>query len=768
MSHPVTLTLSGALGRRRRTPIRLLLMGLVLACLAPGLIGVGVMLYRMQQDDRAQTAASTTRTARAIVLALDAELARARSVANSLATSTHLLNGDLPGFHARARALLRVEDVGASVELIDAEGRILVNTLREPGEVLPQRTDPARLRELFDARRPKVSDIYTNATSGQLVTTLDVPVIDQGRVKYSLSLVLPPERLGALLRRQQLPEDWIIGISDRNGLTVARSSQAERFVGKLAGAELLRRLPQAAEGSFEASTREGIPAVIAYSRSPASEWTVAIGIPAQSLSAPWRATIGWLVGGVTLLFALGAAVAWRMGGRIARSVQRLSDAALAMTGHDARSAPMTEDHFAEAHVAAEAISQGGDLLIRRKLDEQALLEALRDSKARLDAALASMSDAVCISDAEGRLIDINPAFASFYRFADDAACLKSFAEYPGLFHVEFADGGTAPVDQWAVPSALRGETGSNVEFKLRRDDTGESWYGSFSYAPIRAADGSIVGSVVSARDITVRKEREQALVDVQARLALAQLAGNAGLWEWDIEKGTNAWTEPMFQLLGLDSAHCTASFDAWLKAIHPDDREAAAQATELALQNREPLRWSCRVVMPGGEVRWIDTIGTAVFDDDGRPLRMSGICIDTTERHLAAEELRRHRERLEELVAERTAELGIAKDAAERANRSKSAFLANMSHEIRTPMNAIIGLTHLMARDTRDALQRDSLRKVDGAARHLLQVINDILDLSKIEAGKMVLDDVEFSLDDLLARAFEMVSEAAGATRGWS
>jgi len=107
------------------------------------------------------------------------------------------------------------------------------------------------------------------------------------------------------------------------------------------------------------------------------------------------------------------------------------------------------------------------------------------------------------------------------------------------------------------------------------------------------------------------------------------------------------------------------------------------------------------------------------------------------------------------------ARLRVSKRRADAANRAKSAFLANMSHEIRTPMNAIIGLTHLMARDAADAVQRDRLAKVDDAAHHLLQVINDILDLSKIEAGRMALEETAFSLDLLLARAFEMVAGRA-------
>ena len=102
-----------------------------------------------------------------------------------------------------------------------------------------------------------------------------------------------------------------------------------------------------------------------------------------------------------------------------------------------------------------------------------------------------------------------------------------------------------------------------------------------------------------------------------------------------------------------------------------------------------------------------------------------------------------------------------ARDKADAASRAKSAFLANMSHEIRTPMNAIIGLAHLLRRDSRDALAQERLAKLDGAAQHLLQVINDILDLSKIESGKLVLEDRPFALRELLARCCDLVAERA-------
>ena len=117
--------------------------------------------------------------------------------------------------------------------------------------------------------------------------------------------------------------------------------------------------------------------------------------------------------------------------------------------------------------------------------------------------------------------------------------------------------------------------------------------------------------------------------------------------------------------------------------------------------------------------------------------------------------------RAEQQLEQLNQELALRAEQAEAATRAKSAFLANMSHEIRTPMNAIMGLTHLMVRDAADPALRERLRKVDDAARHLLQVINDILDLSKIEAGRLSLEEVEFSRDELMQRTLDMVADAA-------
>ncbi len=148
--------------------------------------------------------------------------------------------------------------------------------------------------------------------------------------------------------------------------------------------------------------------------------------------------------------------------------------------------------------------------------------------------------------------------------------------------------------------------------------------------------------------------------------------------------------------------------------------------------------------------------------EDGTIYALCGISTDITERKEAEVRLTEYRDHLERLVEARTRELTQAKEAAEAANQAKSLFLANMSHEIRTPMNAILGLTHLLhTRAMPEQIER--LDKIDAAGRHLLSIINDILDISKIEAGKLQLEQSDFALDSVLDHVRSLIADAAQA-----
>ena len=141
----------------------------------------------------------------------------------------------------------------------------------------------------------------------------------------------------------------------------------------------------------------------------------------------------------------------------------------------------------------------------------------RRTRAKADIMLESMTDAVFVSDVDGNFIDYNTAFATFHKYIDKADCPKSLAQLQAIMELYAEDGTLAPFENRPVPRALQGVAATNVEYILRRKDTGQTWVGSFSYGPLRETDGTIVGSVVTARDITEIKRTENALREAESQ-----------------------------------------------------------------------------------------------------------------------------------------------------------------------------------------------------------------------------------------------------------
>ena len=191
-----------------------------------------------------------------------------------------------------------------------------------------------------------------------------------------------------------------------------------------------------------------------------------------------------------------------------------------------------------------------DITERKKIER-----ALHENQAMLEAALSSMTDAVFISDAEGRFVHFNEAFTTFHRFNSREETLRSLEDYPAILDVLLANGEPAPLEQWAVPRALRGEIGTSVEYGLRRKDTGERWVGSYCFAPIRS-DGAIVGSVVTGRDITawknVEAEREAREREL-ARLAQAAEHGTDAIISFDLDSRIVHWSPGAGRLYGFSA-----------------------------------------------------------------------------------------------------------------------------------------------------------------------------------------------------------------------
>jgi PAS domain S-box-containing protein len=264
------------------------------------------------------------------------------------------------------------------------------------------------------------------------------------------------------------------------------------------------------------------------------------------------------------------------------------------------------------------------------------------------------------------------------------------------------------------------------------------------------------GFVTTYTDVTERELAVQALRASEARLRRAELAAGSGNWELHLARGTMIASEGAARVYGL--AQTRFDFAAVKTIPLPEDRARLDAAMNDLIERGTPYDIEFRIRRAdNGEIR--DIHSQAMFDREERVI--FGVIQDITEKKRVAAELERHRGHLEELVRQRTAALVETTKAAEAASVAKSAFLANMSHEIRTPMNAILGMSSLLRRAGVSPAQADRLDKIQTAGEHLLTVINEILDISKIEAGKLQLEETALDPAAMADQVAGMLAERA-------
>jgi PAS domain S-box-containing protein len=308
---------------------------------------------------------------------------------------------------------------------------------------------------------------------------------------------------------------------------------------------------------------------------------------------------------------------------------------------------------------------------------------------------------------------------------------------------------------WTGEVKMRGKAGELVDVFLR------------AYA-IKDDTERILGLVGFHTDITERKRAEALLRESESKYRL--LAENASdvITVMDMNLRPIYMSPSITRLLGYSVEESMArGIDG---SLTPESIRVATKAfektmtEELKEKELKPATIDLEFIHKDGSTVWVSASVAIVSGSDRRPAEILSILHDITERKQAEEDLTKYKDHLEELVKERTEELDKAKIIAEEANKAKSDFLANMSHEIRTPLSSIIGFSELLFDETKGPLNDDQkkyLGYVTSSGQHLLSLINDILDLSKVEAGKMELAPTSFSIKDLLKNSFTYIVEKA-------
>ncbi len=268
----------------------------------------------------------------------------------------------------------------------------------------------------------------------------------------------------------------------------------------------------------------------------------------------------------------------------------------------------------------------------------------------------------------------------------------------------------------------------------------------FGLTPLLNESGQVELLIPSGIDITDRKRTEAALKDSMGqikdyveRMTLALDAAKMASWYWDLVTGEITWSSYYEILWGYQPGTPNRRYEDWSRRVHPDDLPRVEAAIEMAKQAKTDFLEEYRVILADGTLRWVAGFGRFYVNNEGEPYRMMGTVQDITDR-------------------KDTELLQREKEAAEAANRAKSIFLSNMSHELRTPLNSILGFTQLMLNE--NALSPSSQERLEIVTRsgeYLLDLIDDILDLSKIESGRMTLNNSEFDLTILLTSIQQML-----------
>jgi len=473
---------------------RLILLAVVL--LIPAFATGGFIVYAGYLHDRQEIEKHLQETARALSLVVDRQFGQAEALLWALSTSPQLLEKDYAGFDARARAAIRLP--GAWIVVADDKGQV-VNTLLPPGSLLPVIVNKDH-RKGLTVGTIRVSNLFTGLMARRPTIGLDTMATTRDGSELYIMLNMLADTISRILADQDLPSTWIGAIVDRNGIVVARSRDADRFVGKLATPGNVERIHAGLrQGVFESVSLDGVPTLLALSRSPVSGWSTILAVPRSEITAaPWRSAL-YLAGASGFLLALGAIIAWFVGRSIATPVEWL----VALAHRLGRGEPVAADEsgIAEIDRVSKALAAASSELREREA-------ALRESEARLRATHENAAVGIAEVDRDGRFISVNEARCKLTGHTREELIGQHFA------HV--TEAGSLETDLEFFARQVAGELDTyTIESQFTHKNGSRGWARVTSTA-LKDSSGNFLYAIRVVEDVTERREadrRQKLLID---------------------------------------------------------------------------------------------------------------------------------------------------------------------------------------------------------------------------------------------------------------
>jgi len=291
--------------------------------------------------------------------------------------------------------------------------------------------------------------------------------------------------------------------------------------------------------------------------------------------------------------------------------------------------------------------------------------------------------------------------------------------------------------------------GSNFEIEYRIIDTENQihWLHQSGNAT-RGQDGKVLNMLGIVRDVSKRKLAEEKQKKTEMLFSIANEASGDGVWDWDTAANTMQFTKNYFSMLGYQNNEFPQSVNAWMDNIHREDMPLVLENLDRIIEGPKcECNFEIRLRCKDGQYIWVLCSSTVISRNEaGKPERIIGINCNISHKKLEQQELIN------------------AREEAEQANKTKSEFLSSMSHELRTPMNAIIGFSQLLKSDQNDPLtdyQKDNVDEILKAGKHLLELINEVLDLARIEAGRINLSVETVIVSEVIIESLQLITPLA-------
>ena len=400
-----------------------------------------------------------------------------------------------------------------------------------------------------------------------------------------------------------------------------------------------------------------------------------------------------------------------------------------------------------------------DITERRRAEEEQ-----RERDQRLRNITDNLTEGLVIASLEGELLHWNNAARAMFGFSSEEEWLRMLPAFIDTFELKTLDGRVLRLEEWPLALVIAGEHVRNLELCIRRFGIDRQLTLSFSGAIVRDGGGKGV-AFLSFADITERKRVDEELRASEQRYRFLADTLPQIIWTAKPDGNLDYYNQRWFDYTGLTFEQ-TKDW-GWQPVVHPDDLENCVDRWTRAYQTGCDYEVEYRFKRASdGLYRWHLGRAFPLRDGCGEILQWIGTCTDIEGKKQAEEKLRLAHAGLESRVRERTAELAIAKERAEASDRQKSLFLANMSHELRTPLNAIIGFTQLIHDDavTPEMPQyKEFLGDVLTGGKHLLQLINDVLDLSAVDAGKLTFSPEVVDLCGLIKEVLGILRTSAAS-----